>query len=131
MIPTLCVALGGALGSVARYWCGLAAARAMGEAFPWGTLIVNVSGSFLIGFFAALTAPEGPFPASANARVLVMAGFCGGYTTFSSFSLQTLDLARDGDWAGGAANAVLSLALCLLAVAGGHFLAARMGMAPG
>ncbi|MCW3473992.1 fluoride efflux transporter CrcB [Rhodovastum sp. RN2-1] len=129
-MPTLWVALGGAVGSVARYWTGLAAARAWGEAFPWGTLTINVLGSFIIGFFATLTLPDGPMPASANLRVLVMVGFCGGYTTFSSFSLQTLTLVRAGDWPGAMANMALSVLLCLAAVTAGHMLAARLGTAP-
>ena len=88
----------------------------MGETFPVGTLLINVTGSFAIGFFAALTAPEGRWLVSPAFRVFFMVGVCGGYTTFSSFSLQTLNLARDGEWLHAGANAVLSLGLCLVAV---------------
>jgi fluoride exporter len=119
----LWVAIGGALGSMARYWCSGAVANWFGETFPWGTLIVNVSGSFVIGLFATLTAPDGRIFASSEARVFVMAGICGGYTTFSSFSLQTLSLAREGDWLGVGLNIVLSVVLCLVSVWAGHVLA--------
>ncbi|HEY2132775.1 MAG TPA: fluoride efflux transporter CrcB [Acetobacteraceae bacterium] len=127
-MPYLCVALGGAIGSVGRYWTGLVAARAWGEAFPWGTMVINILGSFVIGFFGTLTLPDGPLPADANMRAFVMVGLCGGYTTFSSFSLQTLVLIKAGDWAGAVGNAVLSVLLCLAAVALGTGLAARIGV---
>jgi CrcB protein len=124
----LLVALGGALGSMGRYWTGLMAARLCGESFPWGTLLINVLGSFVIGFFAALTLPDGPLPASANVRTFVMVGICGGYTTFSSFSLQTLALLRGGSAPGALANVGLSVMLCLLAVYCGDMLAGRIGI---
>jgi CrcB protein len=120
MMNYLWVAVGGALGSVARYWCSGVVAHWFGESFPWGTLIVNVLGSFIIGLFATLTAPDGRLFVPSEARVFVMVGICGGYTTFSSFSLQTLNLARDGEWLGVGANVVLSVVLCLLAVWIGH-----------
>lgn len=116
----LWVAIGGALGSIARYWCSGVVANWFGESFPWGTIIVNVLGSFIIGLFATLTAPDGRLFVASEARVFVMVGLCGGYTTFSSFSLQTLNLARDGEWLGAGANVVLSVVLCLLAVWIGH-----------
>ena len=78
------VLLGGALGTGARYWLSGVVARAFGETFPWGTLLVNVSGSFIIGLFATLTAPDGRMFVGTNARQFVMIGLCGGYTTFSS-----------------------------------------------
>jgi CrcB protein len=121
----LWIALGGALGSVARFWASGFVARCFGETFPWGTLIVNVSGSFIIGVFAALTGPEGRWMAAPSFRQFFMIGICGGYTTFSSFSLQTLDLARDGEWFYAAANTVLSVLLCLVGVYLGHLLAAQ------
>src|SRR4051794_19601462 len=111
----LWVALGSALGGVARYWCSGVAARLWGETFPWGTIIVNVAGSFVIGLFATLTAPDGRVFASSEARVFVMVGLCGGYTTFSSFSLQSLALARAGEGAGLGMNIGLSVGLCLAA----------------
>ena len=92
------IAIGSALGGVARYWCSGVAARLIGETFPWGTLIVNVVGSFIIGFFATLTGPDGRIFVGTTARQFVMIGLCGGYTTFSSFSLQTLNLMNDGEW---------------------------------
>jgi CrcB protein len=125
MIPSLYVAVGGALGSVARYWTGMAAMRLWGEAFPWGTLIINVLGSFIIGAFGTLTLPDGRMPADANVRAFVMVGICGGYTTFSSFSLQTLNLIRSGDAVAAIANVLFSVLLCLAAVTAGHMLASR------
>lgn len=127
MGPTLWVAFGGALGSVGRYWAGVWAARAFGEAFPWGTLCINILGSFVIGLFATLTLADGALPAGANARLFVMAGICGGFTTFSAFSLQTLALARAGQWGWAAGYVALSLALCLGGVTLGHLLGARAG----
>jgi CrcB protein len=117
------ITVGSALGGAARYWCSGAAALMIGETFPFGTLIVNVVGSFIIGFFATLTGPDGSVLASTTTRQFVMAGFCGGYTTFSSFSLQTLDLMNDREWFYAAANVGGSVVLCLVAVWAGHVLA--------
>jgi fluoride exporter len=122
----LWVAVGSALGGVVRHWCTGVAARLFGEAFPWGTIIVNLVGSFVIGVFATLTAHEGRFAASSDARAFVMAGLCGGYTTFSAFSLQSLELARAGAWAALGLNVGLSVALCLVAVWLGHVLAVAL-----
>jgi CrcB protein len=115
-VTYLWVALGSALGGMARYGCAGLAARWLGASFPWGTLIVNVSGSLLIGFLATLMAPDGRLLAGPDARAFLMIGILGGFTTFSSFSLETLNLARDGEWLFASANVVLSLVLCLLAV---------------
>ena len=115
--------LGSALGGVARYWCTGVAARIFGETFPWGTLLVNVTGSFIIGFFATLTGPDGRIFAGTTVRQFVMIGLLGGFTTFSSFSLQTLNLANDGEWLQAGGNIVGSVVLCLLAVWLGHLLA--------
>lgn len=123
MLSYLSVAIGGALGSVARFWMSGAVAQRFGESFPFGTLTVNIVGSLIIGFFAALTDPEGRFLVHPTFRQFVMLGICGGFTTFSSFSLQTLNLARDGEWLGAGANAVGSLVTCLFAVWLGHVLA--------
>ncbi len=112
----LWVALGGALGSVGRFWLASLLALRAGEAFPWGTLAVNVLGSFLIGFFGVLTGPDGRWVVGVGARQFFMIGVCGGFTTFSSFSLQTLYLVNEGQWLGAAANVVLSVVLCLAAV---------------
>lgn len=120
------IAIGSALGGVARYWCSLTAARLFGETFPWGTLIVNVAGSFVIGFFATLTGPDGRVFASSAARQFVMIGLCGGYTTFSSFSIQTLNLLQDGQWLQAGGNIAGSVVLCLLAVWAGYALAATI-----
>ncbi|HEX7200651.1 MAG TPA: fluoride efflux transporter CrcB, partial [Dongiaceae bacterium] len=99
--------------------------------FPWGTLIVNVSGSFVIGFFSTITGPDGRYLVGSTARQFVMIGICGGYTTFSSFSLQTLSLARDGEWLRVGGNIGLSVVLCLLAVWLGHLLAASFNQLRG
>ena len=116
--------VGSALGGMARYGMSGAVARRIGETFPWGTLVVNVSGSFVIGLFGALVAPGGALAGEAAAGVFVMTGLCGGYTTFSSFSLQTLNLARGGEWSRALANIIASTALCLLAVWAGFALGA-------
>ena len=120
MAGVFVIAVGGALGSVGRFWCSGIVARAFGATFPWGTLVVNVVGSFVIGFFAAVTGPDGRVIVGTTARQFVMIGICGGYTTFSSFSLQTLSLARDGQWLEMIGNVLLSVTLCLLAVWAGH-----------
>lgn len=117
------VALGSALGGVARYWCSGLVANLVGETFPWGTLIVNVIGSFLIGVIATLSGPDGRFLIPAEARQFMMVGILGGFTTFSSFSLQTLNLARDGEWLLVGANIVGSVVLCLVMVWVGHLAA--------
>ena len=129
MLEYLLIAIGGALGSVARYWVSGAVAQRFGEFFPLGTLVVNITGSLLSGCFATLTAPDGRFLAQPALRQFVMIGLCGGYTTFSSFSLQTLNLARDGEWFGAGANAVLSMVTCLVAVWLGHVLALMINKA--
>jgi CrcB protein len=108
---------------VARYWCSGIIANLVGETFPWGTLIVNVAGSFLIGLIATVSGTDGRFIISAEARQFLMVGILGGFTTFSSFSLQTLTLARDGQWLLVGANVVGSVVLCLIMVWAGHMLA--------
>jgi fluoride exporter len=127
----LWVMLGSALGGGARFWCSRFAAHHFGEAFPWGTLIVNVLGSFIIGFFASLTEPDRPLFVPAEARLFVMVGLCGGYTTFSSFSLQTLTLIRDGEMGRAGANIGLSFLLCLLSVWLGHLAANSLNQLKG
>jgi CrcB protein len=121
----LFVALGGAIGSVARYGISLAALP-ISRTLPWGTIIINVAGSLVIGFFGTLTLAGGKYPVSENVRLFVMVGLCGGFTTFSAFSLQTLDLIRDGAVLRAAANIILSVTLCVGAVAVGHVLASRL-----
>lgn len=116
----LAVMTGGAIGTGLRMWLsGLLAAKC-GETFPVGTLAVNVIGSFVISFFAQFAGPDGPLLVSSLTRQVVMVGVLGGFTTFSSFSFQTLNLLHDGQWARASANIGLSLALCLLAVWLGH-----------
>jgi CrcB protein len=125
------IMLGSALGGGARYWCSGFAANHFGETFPVGTLIVNVIGSFIIGFVATLTGPDGRMLVRTEARQFVMVGLCGGYTTFSSFSLQTLSLIREGEMTLATANIVLSVALCMLAVWLGHIAAASINQLKG
>lgn len=120
----LAVMAGGAMGTGLRMWLsGLLAAR-YGETFPIGTLVVNVVGCFVIGTFAALTGPEGLFLTSPLTRQIVTIGVLGGFTTFSSFGLQTFNLFAEGDWLRAGLNAILSLVLCILAVWPGHSVAA-------
>ena len=120
------IGLGSALGGMARYWCTDVIARLVGETFPWGTVAVNVFGCGLIGLFATLTGPQGRVPVPLSGRLFFMTGVCGGYTTFSAFSLQTLNLARDGEWAKAVGNAAASLLLCLAAVWLGHVAATAL-----
>jgi CrcB protein len=108
------IALGGALGSVARYACATATARWLGTAFPWGTLLVNVTGSFAIGLLAALVAADGKPLLGSDARAFLLVGMLGGFTTFSSFSFETLELVRGGAAGVAALNAAISVALCLV-----------------
>jgi CrcB protein len=126
LASSLAVALGGALGSLGRYWIAELFAALGVLAFPWATLFANVTGSFLIGFIATLTGPDGRLLVAPELRQFWMVGVCGGYTTFSSFSLQTLTLAQGGEWARAGLNVVLSVALCLFAVWLGHLAAAAL-----
>ena len=123
------IAIGAALGGASRFWCGEVAAVLLGNDLPWGTMFVNVVGSFIIGFFAALTAPEGRYPVPFIGRQFVMVGFCGGYTTFSSFSLQTVELMQRGAWLYAGVN-VLSIAVSLFAVWVGHTSATALNRPP-
>ena len=125
------IALGSALGGVGRYWCSGLIARHLGETFPWGTIFVNVAGSFVIGFVATLTAPDGRLFISSDARLFIMVGLCGGYTTFSAFSLQTLNLVQDGEWLRAGGNMIGSVVLCLLAVWVGYAAAAGINQLKG
>lgn len=115
----LSIGLGSALGGMGRFWiAGLFA----GRSFPWGTLVVNVTGCLVIGVLAALLNTDGRLPGPPRLREFLMVGVCGGYTTFSSFSLETLSLARAGQWPQAGVNVLLSAALCLVAVWVGHWL---------
>ena len=121
MIPSLYVLAGSALGGLARFWLGIWSAQWLGSRLPWGTLLINVLGSLVIGWFGALTG-EGRLGVAPDIRVFVMVGLCGGFTTFSSFSLQSLELLQRGDYGWALAYMVGSVVLCLLAVAGGYAL---------
>lgn len=110
------VAAGSALGGLARFLVSGLVARAVGETFPWGTMVVNVTGAFAIGVLAVMARHQGLLSLPAAWPVAVT-GFLGSYTTVSSFSLQTLALAREGEWLRAAGNIVLSLACCLGAAA--------------
>ena len=126
----LLIMLGGALGTLFRYLISVLITTAP-HGLPWGTIIINIAGSFIIGFFGTLTLAHGRFPVSENMRLLVMVGICGGFTTFSSFSLQTFDLMRNGHPVRAAINIIGSVVLCICAVALGHAIAAHYnGHAP-
>ena len=116
----LWVALGSALGGVARHLVGLAGADLVGDAFPWATIVINASGSFVIGLFAVIGGTDSPYLIRTRTRVFVMVGICGGYTTFSAFSLQSFLLIREGHTFAAGANVILSMLLCLLSVWVGH-----------
>ena len=115
----LSVVLGSALGGVSRYFLSGMIARGFGETFPWGTLVVNVTGAFVIGVFGGLATDNAALLGSPDLWLFAVTGFCGGYTTVSSFSLQTLALARDGEGFRATAYVAVSVVLCLLAVATG------------
>jgi fluoride exporter len=110
------IAIGSALGGMGRYFVSGVVTTLTGGTFPYGTMLVNISGCLVIGFFATLTGPDGRFLVGTPSRQFVMVGICGGYTTFSSFSLETLYLARAGEWMSATANAAGSVVLCMLSV---------------
>ena len=116
MLDYFWVMIGGALGTGARFWLSGIVARHLGEFFPLGTLIVNLSGSLLLGFFVGLGNPDGGLLIAPRVGEVLMIGVCGGYTTFSSFTLQTLNLTEDGDWMKAGLNALLSFGGCIAAV---------------
>lgn len=125
VVHVIGIGIGSALGGMLRYLVSGWVAHRFGETFPWGTLLVNVSGSFLIGLIFILVGTEGRLRMDPLWRDFVILGILGGYTTFSSFSLQTLNLARDGQWLGALGNVMASVVFCLLAVTMG-FWAAKM-----
>lgn len=112
----LAVAAGGAIGSVARFWLTGAVAALTGPRFPWGTLLINISGSFVIGLVAGITLTPARVGMHPDARIFLMTGICGGFTTFSAFSLQTIELIQTGDVVPAVGYVMGSIALCLLAV---------------
>jgi fluoride exporter len=117
------VMIGGAMGSALRYAMSTWISAATQSTFPWGTLVVNVLGSLVIGLFTGLTGPDGPLLISPVGRAFVTIGILGGFTTFSSFSLQTMLLLQDGQWVSAAGNILSSVVLCLVAAGGGIALA--------
>lgn len=119
----IAVAIGAACGGMLRYAVAQWFGQRLAPGFPWGTLFINVTGSAFIGFFATLTGAEGRLLVSPQTRLLVMTGVCGGYTTFSTYSLETLRLFDQREYGAAAANALGSVVLCLLGVWVGHTLA--------
>ena len=124
MLTYFWVALGGALGSAGRFWLNGLISASFGETFPWGTMLINITGSFVIGLIGALADPEGRMDSQSRAFAtqFLMIGICGGFTTFSSFSLQTLNLLRDREWLYAGGNVALSVIVCLAAVGLGWML---------
>ena len=131
MFAYFCVAVGGALGSVSRFWLSGFVAERYGTVFPWGTLLINVTGSLVIGLFAALNEPEGHFGASPAVRQFFMIGICGGYTTFSAFSLETLRQVQSGNWLYAGSYVLFSVMLCLFAVWLGYVLGSLLNSMKG
>ena len=123
-VTCLYVVLGGAIGTFARYGISVLALP-ISRQLPWGTIIINITGCAIIGFVGTFTLAGGRYPLPENLRLFLMVGFCGGYTTFSAFGLQTLDLLRSGAIVRVGLNVVLSVVLCVSAVALGHILAAH------
>jgi CrcB protein len=123
----LYVAIGGALGSMSRFWLANAMAVWAGAEFPWGTLLINILGSFVISFFGSLTGSFPRFAVPYEARIFVTVGLCGGFTTFSSFSLQTVELVKTGQPGRAALYVAASVILCLAVCALGFFAAAMVG----
>lgn len=120
-VQYLVIGLGGALGSMVRFGLGSwidsgATSAKAGPIFPWGTIIVNITGCFIIGFIFTISSTEGRILLNPNMRNFILIGILGGYTTFSSFSLQTLLLAQDGQWGSAVANVAISVVLCLCGV---------------
>jgi fluoride exporter len=126
MLLYVLIGVGGALGSIARFWLNGLISDQVGELFPWGTLVINVTGSFLIGFISTIGGPDGRWFMSTHTRSFLTIGICGGYTTFSSFSLQTLNLARGGEWGRAGAYTVASVVACLIGVWLGHVCASAL-----
>lgn len=125
MLNVLMVALGGAIGAVARYGVTMGAAKLAGVGFPAGTLFVNVTGSFLIGLGLELIARR--FGASEPLRLLLLTGLLGGYTTFSAFSLDALALYERGAWVPAVVYVLSSVLLSLAAVLAGLLLGRHFG----
>jgi CrcB protein len=121
------IMIGSVLGGCTRYFVSGTIARRLGETFPWGTMTINVTGAFLIGIFGALATHPGSMFAAPNPWLFAVTGFLGCYTTVSSFSLQTLTLARGGEPLHALGNVVCSVGLGLAAVSCGFLLADSFG----
>ncbi len=120
------IGLGAAVGGIARCWSVGLAARWLGDTFPWGTLLVNVAGSALLGVFVTLTAPEGRLLVPSSVRLMIAVGVCGGFTTFSTFSMETLSFALDRQYLKAVINIVASISACLVGVWCGYVLASAV-----
>lgn len=121
MLQFILVAVGGAVGSLLRYYIGLSAVRVAGPNFPWGTLTVNIVGCFLIGLIAEMITLK--YGEAVPLRLLLITGFLGGFTTFSAFSLDTIVLMENGNVAGAIVYVVSSVGVSLVAVLAGLALA--------
>ena len=119
MGPWIAVALGGAIGSIARFWLTGVMTALTGPRFPWGTLLINILGSFIIGLVAGITLAPERIAMHPDIRIFLMTGVCGGFTTFSAFSLQTLELMQTGDVIPAMGYAIGSVILCVVATYGG------------
>lgn len=125
MTPYLWIMLGSGIGGALRVWCTQMVTRYAGASLPFGTIAVNVIGCIFIGFFASYTGPDGKAAVSQPMRLFVMPGLCGGFTTFSTFSLETLLLAREGYWGRAGVNVAFSVVLCLAGVWLGYLIARK------
>ena len=123
MVKLMCIAGGGAAGAVARYAVCGAVHRWLGSALPWGTLCVNLAGSFLIGVLAAMCELAVVSP---NVRLLLMTGLLGAFTTFSAFSLETVRLLDEGRWTHATTNVGVSCATGIMMVLAGMFVARQV-----
>jgi CrcB protein len=122
-MKVLLIGFGGFLGTITRYWISGLVSERIGASFPWGTFTVNVTGSFVIGIIACLCSSDSRFLIAPQTRDFLMIGFLGGYTTFSSFSLQTLTLMQESEWLYASGNIILSFTCCMVAVWFGYLIA--------
>jgi CrcB protein len=109
------VAVGGAIGSMGRFWLASAMTALTGARFPWGTLLINILGSFVIGLVGGITLTAEGVTVHPTMRLFLMTGVCGGFTTFSAFSLQTLELMQAGEPIPALGYAIGSVVLCIIA----------------
>ena len=119
-MPTILIFLGGGIGACARYWLSTSVYQFLGTKFPFGTLVVNILGCFLIGLFMTLF--EDRFLVNPNLRLFLTIGILGGFTTFSSFSFETISLLQEGSYFDGVINILSSVLVCLSATWIGHFI---------